>query len=106
MLETSFKTTVNSISNVSDIDSGDEYLRDAQTILRRYKKKKSFISRIQWILQLIQYNQVQRCRSHIADINYKQVLIRSVLVSVIISMFITLFSQKSKKKVKELFIIC
>lgn len=57
---------------------------------------------MKWIWMLVVHEQIDSCKSHVADINYLRVFSRSLVVGTIIAVICNIISQKSKKKLKEL----
>ena len=51
---------------------------------------------------LVLHEQVESCKSHVAEIQYMRVFSRSLVLGTIVAIICTIFIQKSKKKVKEL----
>ena len=102
-LQTDFKDLILVLQEEGNSDKQDVVLRQAGIVLMKYDlSSKRLIDRIKWISQQIQFKQMQECHSHIADIDYKRVFMRSFLFSVVIALIVTLCTPKTKKKVKEL----
>lgn len=62
----------------------------------------NIMCRMKWIWMLVVHEQIDSCKSHVADINYLRVFSRSLVVGTIIAVICNIISQKSKKKLKEL----
>lgn len=58
--------------------------------------------RMKWIWMLVVHEQIDSCKSHVAEINYLRVFSRSLVVGTVIAVICNIISQKSKKKLKEL----
>lgn len=62
----------------------------------------SVMCRMKWIWMLVVHEQIDSCKSHVAEINYLRVFSRSLVVGTVIAVICNIISQKSKKKLKEL----
>lgn len=62
----------------------------------------SVMYRMKWIWMLVVHEQIDSCKSHVAEINYLRVFSRSLVVGTVIAVICNIISQKSKKKLKEL----
>ena len=102
-LQEEFKDVIDKIQDDSRKAEREFAIRQAYVVLMKYVNDLGeMMHRIKWISQSIQIKQLLECQSHIAPVNYKRVLTRSILCSLVIAITITLCAQKSTKKVKEL----
>ena len=58
--------------------------------------------RMKWMEMLLQRLQMESCKTHQAEINYRQVLFRSLAGGVVLVIFVVARMQRKNKKVKEL----
>ena len=58
--------------------------------------------RMKWMEMLLQRIQMESCKTHQAEINYRHVLIRSIVGGVVLAVIIITRMQRKNKKVKEM----
>ena len=56
---------------------------------------------MKWIWTLALHEQIESCKSHIAEINYLRVFSRSLVFGIIIAVICNIINQKTKKKLKN-----
>ena len=87
---------------VDSIQETDRFIQQADVLIGKYDFWFCIESRIKWVWMLVLHEQVESCKSHVAEIQYMRVFSRSLVLGTIIAIICTIFIQKSKKKVKEL----
>ena len=58
--------------------------------------------RMKWMEMLLQRLQMESCKTHQAENNYRHVLFRSLAGGVVLVIFVVVRMQRKNKKVKEL----
>ena len=93
---------IESCKHFGNLHEWTPVLEQADLIIGKYAQSIIVMSRIKWIWTLVLHEQIESCRSHVAQINYLRIFSGSFVLGLVISILCIIIKQKSAKKLKEL----